>query len=80
MNSYNHLFFNPVDSLYKEAFKFHNFKDAVYISISSMDQSIGYTEKLFPGDDRDRITVTRKEEVYFKVDKEDLKKKVSSSS
>lgn len=76
MNCYNNLFFNPVDSLYKGAFKFHRFTDAVYISISAMDESVGYTEKLFPGDDSDRITVKRKKEIYFKVDKVALEEKL----
>ena len=49
-----YIFFNPADSLYGKAFKFHRFKDILLMSLLSMEESIEWSEKLFPGDDRDQ--------------------------
>jgi hypothetical protein len=35
--------------------------------LKSIEESIGYTEKLFPGDDRDQIIIKTKKELYFKI-------------
>lgn len=62
-----YILFNPADSLYSKAFKFHRFKEVLLISLKSMEESIEWSEKLFPGDDRDQIRVNTKKELYFKI-------------
>ncbi len=62
-----YLLFDPADSLYGKAFKFHRFKDILLMSLQSMEESIEWSEKLFPGDDRDKIRVNTKKELYFKI-------------
>jgi hypothetical protein len=62
-----YLLFNSVNSLYNKAFKFHRLKDSVFISIKSIEESIRYTEKLFPGDDLDKKIVRQEKEMYFKI-------------
>jgi hypothetical protein len=62
-----YILFNPSNSLYDRAFKFHKFKESLFISLKSIEESIGYTEKLFPGDDRDQIIIKTKKELYFKI-------------
>lgn len=62
-----YILFNPSNSLYDRAFKFHKLKESLFISLKSIEESIGYTEKLFPGDDRDHIIIKTKKELYFKI-------------
>ena len=62
-----YILFNPANSLYNKAFKFHRFKEIFFISIKAIEKSIGYSEKLFPGDDRDQIILKTEKEVYFKI-------------
>jgi len=62
-----YILFNPSNSLYDRAFKFHKLKESLFISLKSIEESIGYTEKLFPGDDRDQILIKQKKELYFKI-------------
>ena len=62
-----YILFNPADSLYGKAFKFHRFKETLFISLQSIEESIGWSEKLFPGDDRDQIILKTKKELYFKI-------------
>lgn len=62
-----YILFNPSDSLYDKAFKFHKLKESLFISLKSIDESIGYTKKMFPGDDRDQIILKTEREFYFKI-------------
>jgi DNA polymerase-3 subunit epsilon len=71
------LLFLPAFSLYPTAFKFHRFKDLIFISIKRLVEEIEFTPKLFPGDDSDRISVSRPKEIYFKVVDTELEKKLN---
>ena len=62
-----YILFNPADSLYGKAFKFHRFKDILLMSLLAMEESIEWSKKLFPGDDRDQIRVNTKKGIYFKI-------------
>jgi hypothetical protein len=62
-----YILFNPADSLYGEAFKFHRFKEILLISLLSFEESIEWSEKRFPGDDREQIILDTKKGLYFKI-------------
>ena len=71
--------FNPIKSHHKNAFKFHRFKDLVFISIKQLVECVEYSPKLFPGDDQDRNVVFTAEETYFKVMSDEMDKKLMSA-
>ncbi len=62
-----YILFNPSDSLYDKAFKFHKLKESLFISLKSIEESIGYTKKMFPGDDKDQIILKTEREFFFKI-------------
>ena len=72
----NYLLFNSVDSIHDYAYKFHRLKDKVYISIKSIERSIGYEPKLFPGDDRSEVVIRQKKEIYFIINNKILENKL----
>lgn len=73
-----YLLFNPADSLPVQVFKYHRFKDATYVSLKAVEESIGYTEKLFPGDDRDEIIVKENKEFFFKLIDRDIEERLNA--
>ena len=62
-----YILFDPADSLYDEAFKFHRFKEILLISLLSNEESIEWSEIRFPGDDREQIRLDSKKGLYFKI-------------
>jgi hypothetical protein len=62
-----YILFDPADSLYDEAFKFHRFKEILLISLLSYEESIEWSEIRFPGDDREQIRLDSKKGIYFKI-------------
>jgi hypothetical protein len=72
----NYLLFNSVDSIHDYAYKFHRLKDKFYISIKSIERSIGYEPKLFPGDDRSEVVIRQKKEIYFIINNKILENKL----
>ena len=76
-NTTKYMLFRPSDSLYNQCFKFHRIdENTVLISLMANSDSIGYTEKLFPGDDRDQIIVKTRTEKYFRVPSKELEEKL----
>ncbi len=73
-----YLLFDPADSLYVQVFKYHRFNDATYISLKAVGESIGYTEKLFPGDDRDQIIMKENNEFFFKLIDGDIEERLNA--
>ena len=74
-----YILFNPSKSIYDKTFKFHKIdSNTLFISLKAIEESIEFTEKAFPGDDKDKIIVKNRVEKYFKVSNKKLEAKLKS--
>ena len=69
-----HLEFDSSRSLYKSKMRLHFLKKEglVFISLKTLEEIVTYSEKLFPGDDSDRIIKKRPVEKWFRIDDKEL--------
>ena len=74
------LLFHPIDTLYPRGFKLHKLKDSTFISIKAAEEIGTWSEKRFPGDDRDKSVSNVPRELYFRVDDGELLERFMSFS
>lgn len=77
-NQKKEILFNPINSLYGSVFKFHKVDEYLFMSLKAEEETIGYTQKLFPGDDRDQIISYRNKEMYFLITDDALREKLNT--
>jgi hypothetical protein len=64
--------FHPVIYGKPQPYKFHNLPKSTYFSIKITEHYIEIEEPRFPGDDRERIEMTKLVDKYFKIESKEL--------